>query len=81
MPGEPWTGPARRQEQAQEVKARLAGWLAPRGLVFNEDKTTIVSLDEAGFDFLGVNVRRRTGRHKSAGPGVYQIRLPLPLCG
>jgi RNA-directed DNA polymerase len=40
------------KEQAEQVKARLAGWLAPRGLVFNEDKTRIVHLDE-GFDFLG----------------------------
>ena len=45
------------QEQAEQVKARLAAWLAPRGLVFNEDKTTVVHLDE-GFDFLGFNVRR-----------------------
>jgi RNA-directed DNA polymerase len=45
------------QEQARQVKARLAEWLAPRGLVFNEDKTTIVPLDQ-GFNFLGFNVRR-----------------------
>src|SRR4051794_36496843 len=45
------------QEQAQYVKERLARWLAPRGLVFNEDKTKIVHLSE-GFDFLGYNVRR-----------------------
>jgi RNA-directed DNA polymerase len=45
------------QEQAEQVKARLAQWLAPRGLAFNEDKTKIVHLDE-GFDFLGFNVRR-----------------------
>ena len=45
------------QEQAAQVKARLAEWLAPRGLAFNEDKTRIVRLSE-GFDFLGVNVRR-----------------------
>ena len=44
-------------EQAEEVKARLAAWLAPRGLAFNEGKTKIVHLDE-GFDFLGFNVRR-----------------------
>jgi RNA-directed DNA polymerase len=25
--------------QAEQVKARLTAWLAPRGLVFNEDKT------------------------------------------
>jgi RNA-directed DNA polymerase len=45
------------QEQAARVKAQLAGWLAPRGLAFNEDKTKIVRLSE-GFDFLGFNVRR-----------------------
>jgi RNA-directed DNA polymerase len=45
------------QEQAEQVEARLAEWLAPRGLAFNEDKTKIVHLGE-GFDFLGFNVRR-----------------------
>ncbi|WP_448072473.1 group II intron reverse transcriptase/maturase [Georgenia yuyongxinii] len=49
------------RDQAEQVKARLAGWLAPRGLVFNEDKTRIVSLDE-GFDFLGFTVRRQSGK-------------------
>jgi RNA-directed DNA polymerase len=49
-------------EQAQQVKERLTGWLAVRGLAFNEDKTRIVSLDQ-GFDFLGFNVRRyRSGK-------------------
>ncbi|MEU8151557.1 group II intron reverse transcriptase/maturase [Nonomuraea sp. NPDC048901] len=45
------------QRQAQQVKAALAEWLAPRGLAFNEDKTQIVHLS-AGCDFLGFNVRR-----------------------
>ncbi|MGH7643461.1 MAG: reverse transcriptase domain-containing protein, partial [Candidatus Dormibacteria bacterium] len=45
------------RDEALEVKARLAGWLAPRGLSFNEDKTRVVTLNE-GFDFLGFNVRR-----------------------
>lgn len=45
------------RQQAEQVKARLAEWLTPRGLAFNEDKTRIVSL-EAGYDFLGFNVRR-----------------------
>ncbi len=45
------------QEQAVQVKADLAEWLAPRGLAFNEDKTQIVPLSQ-GFDFLGFNVRR-----------------------
>jgi RNA-directed DNA polymerase len=50
------------KEHAEQVKTRLAEWLAPRGLVFNEDKTKIVHLTE-GFDFLGFNVRRyRNGK-------------------
>lgn len=49
------------REQAEQIKARLAKWLAPRGLVFNEDKTRIVHLD-TGFDFLGFNVRRYHGK-------------------
>ena len=40
------------QRQAEQVKARLAEWLAPRGLAFNEAKTRVVHLSE-GFDFLG----------------------------
>ena len=47
----------RTQQQAEQVKVQLAGWLASRGLAFNEDKTKIVHLSE-GFDFLGYNVRR-----------------------
>ena len=49
------------REQAEEVKQRLAAWLAPRGLAFNEDKTRIVHLDD-GFNFLGFNVRRYQGK-------------------
>lgn len=45
------------RQQAEQIKARLAAWLTPRGLSFNEDKTQVVTLDE-GFDFLGFNVRR-----------------------
>jgi len=48
--------------QAEQVKARLATWLDPRGLTFNEDKTRIVHLDE-GCDFLGFTIRRyRNGK-------------------
>ena len=46
------------RQQAAQVKARLAEWLAPRGLTFNEDKTRIVHLGQEGFDFLGFNIRR-----------------------
>jgi RNA-directed DNA polymerase len=49
------------EAQALEVKTRLARWLEPRGLAFNEDKTQIVCLDD-GFDFLGFNVRRYRGK-------------------
>ncbi|MEO3793055.1 group II intron reverse transcriptase/maturase [Nonomuraea sp. B10E15] len=48
-------------DEAEQVKARLAAWLAPRGLTFNEDKTHIVHVD-AGFDFLGFRVRRYDGK-------------------
>ena len=45
------------RRHAEQVKARLAEWLKPRGLVFNEDKTRIVHVDQ-GCDFLGFNIRR-----------------------
>jgi len=49
------------QQQAQQVQERLAAWLAPRGLTFNQDKTTVVHLDD-GLDFLGFGVRRYRGK-------------------
>jgi RNA-directed DNA polymerase len=49
------------RQQAEEVKARLAAWLAPRGLSFNEDKTKIVHVEE-GFSFLGCDIRRYVDR-------------------
>jgi RNA-directed DNA polymerase len=49
------------EDEARQVKTRLATWLTPRGLAFNEEKTRIVSLGE-GFDFLGYNVRRYKDR-------------------
>jgi RNA-directed DNA polymerase len=66
-------------EQAQQVKARLAEWLAPRGLVFNEDKTQIVHVGQSGFDFLGFNVRRYGGKLliKPSKAAVGRIRKKL----
>jgi RNA-directed DNA polymerase len=61
------------QQQAQQVKARLERWLAPRGLAFNEDKTRIVHLSE-GFDFLGFNVRRYNNRKLLIKPSKAAIR-------
>ena len=49
------------RQEALEVKARLATWLTPRGLAFNDDKTRVASLSE-GYDFLGFNVRRYNGK-------------------
>jgi RNA-directed DNA polymerase len=45
------------RQQAEQVMARLTGWLARRGLSLNEDKTHIITLGQ-GFDFLGFSVRR-----------------------
>jgi RNA-directed DNA polymerase len=67
------------RQQAEQVKAQLAEWLAPRGLAFNQDKTTIVSL-EAGYDFLGFNVRRyRNGKLliKPSRAAVRRVRRKL----
>ncbi len=61
------------QKQAQQVKARLAEWLAARGLSFNEGKTRVVHLTE-GFDFLGVNVRRYPGGKLLIKPSKAAIR-------
>ena len=61
------------QQQAEHVKARLAQWLTPRGLAFNEDKTRIVHLGE-GFDFLGFNVRRYNNRKLLIKPSKAAIR-------
>ena len=49
------------REQAEHVKQRLARWLEPRGLVFNEAKTRITHLDQ-GVDFLGFEIRRYRGK-------------------
>jgi RNA-directed DNA polymerase len=66
------------REQAEQVKARLAEWLAPRGLRFNEDKTSIRHLDD-GVDFLGFNVRRYRGKLliKPSKAAVQRIRVRL----
>lgn len=50
------------EAEVHQVRARLEGWLEPRGLRFNEEKTKILHLED-GFDFLGFNVvRRRSGK-------------------
>jgi RNA-directed DNA polymerase len=41
------------REQAERVKARLTAWLAPRGLVFNEDKTRASCTSMTGWTSWG----------------------------
>jgi Group II intron, maturase-specific domain len=66
------------RQDAYEIKAKLAVWLAPKGLAFNEDKTRVVCLDE-GYDFLGFNVRRYRGKLliKPSKAAVRRIRARL----
>jgi RNA-directed DNA polymerase len=51
----------RSSTEAESVRDRLRNWLEPRGLSFNQEKTRVVSVDE-GFDFLGFNIRRQSGK-------------------
>lgn len=67
------------REQAEQVKQRLAVWLAPRGLTFNESKTRIVKLTD-GFCFLGFHVRLYRNRKlliKPSKAAVKRIRERL----
>jgi RNA-directed DNA polymerase len=66
------------RQEAEQVKAKFALWLAPRGLSFNEDKTRIVHLDD-GFDFLGFTVRRYHGKLiiKPGKAAIRQVRRRL----
>src|SRR6266851_3828832 len=61
------------RQDAEQVKARLAGWLEPRGLAFNEAKTRIVPVIE-GFDFLGFNLRRYPNGKLLIKPGATAIK-------
>ena len=61
------------RQQAEQVKARLAEWLAPRGLALNEEKTQLVHASR-GFDFLGFNVRRYRNDKLLIKPSVKAVR-------
>ena len=70
------------REQAEQVKARLAEWLMPRGLAFNEAKTRIISADR-GCDFLGFGIRRYpNGKLDPAGQLLHarDMRKRRPAC-
>ena len=51
-----WVVFCESKDDAEEVIAIMAKWLAQRGLTLSAEKTRIVHLRE-GFDFLGYNVR------------------------
>jgi RNA-directed DNA polymerase len=61
------------REQAEQVKQRLAVWLAPRGLTFNESKTRIVKLTD-GFCFLGFHVRLYRNRKLLIKPSTAAVK-------
>jgi len=61
------------RQQAEQVKAQLAGWLAVRGLAFNEAKTRIVHLRE-GFGFLGFSLRRYPNGKLLIKPGKAAVK-------
>lgn len=61
------------QRQAEQVKAALAEWLAPRGLSLNEEKTSIVHASD-GFDFLGFHIRRYPNGKLLIKPSTAAIR-------
>ncbi|WP_412126070.1 group II intron reverse transcriptase/maturase [Streptomyces platensis] len=51
----------RSAEEAHQIRERLARWMEPRGVSFNDEKTYVVHIEE-GFDFLGFNIRRYNGK-------------------
>ena len=61
------------RQQAEQVQARLARWLEPRGLAFNEAKTQITHLSE-GFSFLGFDLRRYPNGKLLIKPGAKAIK-------
>jgi RNA-directed DNA polymerase len=63
-------------QDALEIKARLAAWLAPRGSASIEDKTGGVTLSE-DFDFLGFNARRFRGSEGAGDHCEMGNRSPL----
>lgn len=57
----------RTREEAEDALARVAAWVAAAGLALHPEKTRIVDVDDAGFDFLGYHFHhhKRWPRRKS----------------
>jgi len=67
------------RDQAEQIKQRLATWLEPRGLAFNEAKTRIIDASR-GCDFLGFGIRRYANGKlliKPSSAAVQRIRKRL----
>ncbi len=52
---------ARSREELDSIVPIVRDWLAIRGLVMNDEKTKIVSIND-GFDFLGFNIKHYRGK-------------------
>jgi RNA-directed DNA polymerase len=61
------------RKEAENIREKLAGWLAGRGLALNEEKTRVVHLSE-GFDFPGWNFRRYPGPKLLIMPSKASVR-------
>jgi hypothetical protein len=68
------------RKQVEQVKAALAGWLATRSTVFNEDKTRIAHLPE-GVELLGSKfaVHERQVADKPSKDAVRRVRKCLSV--
>lgn len=56
-----WVATAKTKEELQAIKPVIERWLADRGLILNEQKTRIISIQQ-GFDFLSFNIRHYRGK-------------------
>jgi RNA-directed DNA polymerase len=56
-----WVVTAKTEAELKSIKPVIEKWLAERGMVLNDAKTQIVSVQQ-GFDFLGFNIRHYHGK-------------------
>ena len=62
------------RQQAEQVKARLAGWLEPRGPGLQRGQDPDRAASTEGFDFLGFNLRRYPNGKLLIRPGAAAIK-------
>ncbi|MFF2964865.1 group II intron maturase-specific domain-containing protein [Streptomyces sp. NPDC057963] len=61
------------EKDAHEAYLRLKEWFTPRGLAFNEEKTSVRHLTD-GFDFLGCTIRTYTNGYTLVTPSKDAVR-------